>query len=231
MRPLRIISYLSPSIPADFFRLIAADIGAELEFNEAISGPLPGDDEPFTTGRSDVGFVCSPTYRWLRGAVDLLPLPLPLDQRAIRRPVYFGDVVVRRESAATRLEDLRGGVWAYNDRNSNSGWFSMLERLGDSFFSRCIASGSHLNSIEMVRYGEADAASIDSNVLRMRPWSGLRVIESWGPFPVQPAIVRAGVAVETKAHVARHLLTLHTRHDLRPFGFERFIEPDDSLYR
>src|SRR5439155_12224403 len=130
-----------------------ADLDATLEFNDAISGPLPGDDEPFTTGRADIGFVCSPTYRWLRPMVELLPLPVPTDPRAGSRPVYFGDVIARK--GVQRLDDLRGGVWAYNDRNSRSGWFSMLERVGESFFSRCIHSGSHLQSIEIVQSGAA----------------------------------------------------------------------------
>ena len=44
MKRLHIISYLAPSVPADFFRLIAGDLDATVEFNEAISGPLRGDD-------------------------------------------------------------------------------------------------------------------------------------------------------------------------------------------
>ena len=75
MKRLHLISYLAPSIPADFFRLIAGDLDASLEFN---------------------------------------------------------------------------AVWAYNDRNSRSGWFSMLDRVGKSFFAQTMHSGSHLRSIEMV---------------------------------------------------------------------------------
>jgi ABC-type phosphate/phosphonate transport system substrate-binding protein len=225
---LRIISYLAPSIPAEFFRLIANDIDATVEFNEKISGPLPGDEEPFTSGRADVGFVCSPTYRWLRPAVELLPLPVPLDARANGRPVYFGDVIARE--GITSVEQLRGGVWAYNDSNSRSGWFSMLDRLGRSFFSRCVHSGSHLQSIEMVRSGAVDAAAIDSNVLRLQRRAGITVVESWGPFAIQPVIVPASLDLETKTHVANSLLTLHKRHSLAPFGFERFVPADERLY-
>ncbi|HUJ12177.1 MAG TPA: PhnD/SsuA/transferrin family substrate-binding protein [Thermoanaerobaculia bacterium] len=228
--PLRIISYLAPSIPSEFFRLVAEDLGASIEFNETISGPLEGDDEPFTSARSDVGFVCSPTYRWLQPRVELLPLPVPLDPRAQERPVYFGDVVVRKDSAFERFDQLRGRVWAYNDRNSRSGWFSMRERAGESFFGRCVHSGSHLRSIEMVRSGAADAASIDSNVLLRHATRDLRVIESWGPFGIQPAIVRADLERDVKTSIARRLLTLHERHALEPFGFRRFVEPEAGLY-
>lgn len=227
---MKLISYLAPSIPADFFRLIADDLGASIEFDESISGPLPGDDEPFTTGRVDVGFVCSPTYRWLRPKVTLLPLPVPVDARANGRPVYFADVVVRAEMNATSLDDLRGKTWAYNDRNSRSGWFSMLERCGEGFFSDLVASGSHLRSLEMVRDGVVDAAAIDSNVLLLDGAAGLRVIDTWGPFAIQPAIIRATVDAVEKTRIATALLTLHERHDLSRFGYQRFVEPDESLY-
>ena len=230
MKPLHIISYLSPSIPADFFRVIASDLEATLEFNEAISGPLAGDDEPFSDGRADVGFVCSPTYRWLQRKVELLPLPVPIDPIANGRPLYYGQVIVRANSSIKTFEDLRGRTWAFNDRNSRSGWLWMLERAGAEFFSRHIHSGSHLRSIDLVRSGAADAASIDSNVLLRQDAGDLRVLESWGPFAIQPAIVRVGLESSAKNRVAHALLTLHQRQALEPFGFTRFVPPDESLY-
>ena len=84
--------------------------------------------------------------------------------------------------------------------------------------------------IELARSGEADAASIDSNVLLRENASDLRVIESWGPFAIQATIVRAGLGAESKSRVAEALLTLHERHSLERFGFARFLGPDESLY-
>jgi len=235
---LRLVTYLSPSIPAELFHLIAADIGASVSFEEAISGPQPGDEEPFTRGAADVGFICAPSFRFLNAeerTVELLPLPVPVDPRANGEPVYFADVVVRADSTARSLDELRGLRWAYNDRNSKSGWFSLLERCGepDAFFSAVVASGSHLRSLEMVARGEADAAAIDSNVLRLRGTPELRVLESWGPFPIQPAIIRAAMPEETKARVAQALLTIHERHGdaLQRLGVARFTVGDERAYR
>ena len=217
---LRLISYLAPSLPEELFRLVARRLEASIEFETSNSGPLEGDDDPFADGRADVGFVCAPTYHWMRDRVSLLPALVPLDPRAGGRPVYFADVVVRPESGIERFEQLRGRRWAYNDRNSRSGWFSMLDRVGGDtrFFSDLVHAGSHLQSLDAVCRGTVDAAAIDSNVL-FRDARGLRIIESWGPFPIQPVIVRNGVDDATKARVANALLEIG---DLSPFGFARF---------
>ncbi|HEX7192351.1 MAG TPA: PhnD/SsuA/transferrin family substrate-binding protein [Thermoanaerobaculia bacterium] len=239
---LRLITYLSPSIPAGLYELIARDLAeqcgvpTDLTFEERISGPLAGDEDPFASGAADVGFVCSPSFRFINRsdrAVELLPLPVPTDPRAAGNPVYFADVV-----AASNIQtfvDLRGARWAYNDRNSKSGWFSMAERCApqspEEFFGELIASGSHLRSLDLVSSGAADAAAIDSNVLRMLSHS-LRVIESWGPFAIQPSVIRAAVPEPTKRRVADALLTMHERHaeTLVRFGLLRFVTGSEADY-
>jgi ABC-type phosphate/phosphonate transport system substrate-binding protein len=239
---LRLLTYLSPSIPRGLYELVAGDLGAELRFEEAISGPLAGDDEPFSRGLADVGFVCSPSFRFLNATsrvVDLLPLPVPVGERAAGRPVYFADVVVRADSLVSTFEGLRGGRWSYNDRNSKSGWFSMLGRVApepaETFFEALVQSGSHLRSLDMVASGAADAAAIDSNVLALHRGfhPELRVLESWGPFPIQPAIVRRTLPADEKARIAATLLTMRERHAdaLQRFGVARFVTGDEAQYR
>jgi ABC-type phosphate/phosphonate transport system substrate-binding protein len=231
---LRFLSYLAPSIPHELFTLVARHVADSCEvetsvtFDTTISGPLEGDDDPFADGRADVGFVCGPTYRWMRDRVTLLPALVPLDARAGGRPVYFADVVVRAGSGIEQFDQLRGRKWAYNDRNSRSGWFSMLDRVGGNtrFFADLVHAGSHLQSLEAVCRGTVDGAAIDSNVL-FRDSRGLRVIESWGPFPIQPVIVRNGVDDALKSRVANALLEIG---DLTPFGFARFARVTAADY-
>lgn len=237
---IKLISYLAPSIPAEFFELVAKHIesstgvATSISFEQAISGPLAGDDDPFADARADVGFVCAPSVRFLGSEVAVLPSPVPSDPRANGRPIYFADVVVRASSTFERFDDLRDTTWAYNDPNSKSGWFSMLERAGDShFFAKCVQSGSHLRSLDMVASGEADAAAIDSNVLRLNRRDDLRVIETWGPFAIQPVIVRASIDDATRNRIAYALLTMHDEHaeSLKSFGFAGFAEPEPGAYR
>ncbi|CAA9456887.1 MAG: ABC transporter, substrate-binding protein (cluster 12, methionine/phosphonates), partial [uncultured Rubrobacteraceae bacterium] len=99
------------------------------------------------------------------------------------------------------------------------------------FFGRLCCSGSHLNSMEMVAGGEVDAAAIDSNVLRIKLRSApelrgrLRVIETWGPFPIQPVVLRSGLHPELKKRLRATFLSIDgatVPPTLARFGLERF---------
>ena len=245
---LRLISYLAPSIPAEFFELVAqviaegTGIEVQLRFDERISGPLPGDANPFADGAADVGFLCSPSYKWLRQELNLLPVPVPAGARADGRPVYFGDVVVHEQSPFIKFEDLRARRWAYNDRNSRSGWLGMLDRIAPlpphEFFSEVVHAGSHLESLRLVKTGRVDAAAIDSQALlkeRGRDADApaeVRIIESWGPFPIWPIVIRTGVPEQVRMSVHNALLRAHVAfgEQLRSYGFVRFVEAERAAY-
>jgi phosphonate transport system substrate-binding protein len=248
LEKLTLITYLSPSIPAGLYRLIADHIREEcgvdtaVTFEERISGPLPGDDNPFANARADVGFLCAPSFRFLQPNVELLPVLVPNDPRSASRPVYFSYFIVPASSTAESIDDLRGGRWAFNDRNSKSGWFSLLDRIApepaESHFSSLIAAGSHVQAIRLVAHGDADGAAIDSNVLRLQLAqhpelaSRIRVLQSWGPFAIQPSVIRSSIEPALKRRIASALLTLHNVRggELSSFGFERFVESDRSVY-
>lgn len=245
---LRLISYLAPSIPHDFFRLVAeaitlgSGIEVQVTFDERISGPLPGDENPFANGSADIGFICSSSFPWLSGELELLPVPVPTDERSNANPVYFSDVVVHKDSPYGVFHDLKGQRWAYNDENSRSGWFSLMDRIAplspQEFFSEVINAGSHLESLRMVRIGQSGAAAIDSNTLRneMRKDENvlreIRILESWGPFPIQPVVIRADIPASIQRTVSESLLRAHESFGprLRDFGFLRFVHTNRSFY-
>jgi phosphonate transport system substrate-binding protein len=187
--------------------------------------------------------MCAPSFIWLR---ELRPQPVELlgvapvfeDERNLGKPDYFCDVVVRSDRRIQSFADLRGGSWLYNDACSLSGYFSLLEKLAESgadesFFDTVSCAGSHLNSIEALLNGDADAAAIDSNVLRIRLREvpdlseKLRVIETWGPFPIQPVVVRSTLPLELKDHLREAFLTTEndgsTRRILERYGLIRFV--------
>ena len=81
-------------------------------------------------------------------------------------PSHRSFIVVSRSSGAETVEELRGGRFAVNGWDSNSG-MNLPRRLlaplagGAAFFSGVIVSGGHVRSMEMVATGEADVAAID----------------------------------------------------------------------
>jgi phosphonate transport system substrate-binding protein len=251
------LSYLAPSIPEALFELLAGEIEAatgapvELAFETRVSGPSPEDD-PFATHRAHLAFVCAPSYPALKEAgspVVLLPAaPVFDDPRADGRPVYYSDVVVRSSRAAARFEDLAGSVWAYNDRRSRSGWLNMLARLGEighvgapeAFFTGLVPAGSHLRSLELVAGGSADAAAIDSNTLRLvrrrepEKAARLRVLESWGPMPIQPVLASTALPEPLRERIAGALLRLAenpaARERLAEFEVRGFAPVEEATY-
>ncbi len=243
------MSYLSPGIPRAFFEAVveharrALGRRASLSVESRVSGPMRGAGDPFSRGEADVGFMCAPSLFWLLEAavppVELLPAaPVFRDDRAPGEAVYFSELVVRSDSPAASFLDLRGRSWAYNDPCSLSGYYNVLKRLAkmgeyDGFFGRTCCSGSHLNSMAMVVRGEVDAAIIDSNVLRLKLRSApelggrLRVIETWGPFPIQPVVLRRGLHPDLGEGLRAALLSIGEDSPVAPaladFGLERFV--------
>ena len=242
------MTYLSPGIPKAFFEAVVEYVRralgqrALLSVESRFSGPARGADDPFSRGEVDVGFMCAPSFFWLRELkgppVELIgAAPVFRDGRALGQPVYFSEVVVRRESQVRSFSELRGCSWAYNDPCSLSGYYNLLKKLMEigedgRFFDRVRCSESHFNSMEMVASGEMDAAAIDSNVLRIKLRSApgllkrLRVIETWGPFPIQPAVLRSNLHPKLKDRLRTSLLgigaSFRTPPTLAEFGLERF---------
>ncbi|MGH3146012.1 MAG: phosphate/phosphite/phosphonate ABC transporter substrate-binding protein [Rubrobacter sp.] len=253
VRELRFITYLAPSIPRDLFDELVDHsrrwLGYEratLQVETRVSGPEKGAGDPFSRNEADVGFVCSPSYLWLRERepppVELLGgAPVYGDERNGGEPTYFCDVISHRDSAVESFTDLRGRSWAFNDACSLSGYYGLLQKLAEMgedgrYFGRVLHSGSHLDSIRMVAQGQADAATIDSNVLRMRkekdPALGnlVRVIDSWGPFPVQPVVVRSGFPKGVKSALRDAFLNVERSTALAGFGLKGFAPVTDKDY-
>jgi phosphonate transport system substrate-binding protein len=256
-REIRFVTYLAPSIPRALFEALAdhlqRSLGRErvsLRVETRASGPRKGHECSSFGNKADVAFMCAPSFVWLR---SLQPPPAELlgvapvfeDERNMGRPVYFCDVVVRDDAPIQTFSDLQGSSWAYNDASSLSGYYGLLNKLAESgtdesFFDKLVCSGSHLNSMEAILLGEVDAAAIDSNVLRIRLRGRpslaqkLRVIESWGPYPIQPVVVSSGLHPELKAELRAAFFSANederTRRVLQRFGLTRFVAVGEESY-
>lgn len=177
--------------------------------------------------------------------VVLLAAPVMQAVRYGGQPVYFTDVIVRRDRPWRSMADLRGKSWAYNGSDSNSGYNMPRDYLlahGETggFFGRTIASGSHQRSIQMVLDGEVDASGIDSLVLEMetkyRPElaASLRVIEAIGPCPIPPVVASTTLSPQVRDQLRRELLAMHADDEgaaiLRAGLIARFVPVEDAYY-
>ncbi|MEX2518183.1 MAG: PhnD/SsuA/transferrin family substrate-binding protein [Paracoccaceae bacterium] len=130
----------------------------------------------------------------LRDAVSLVGAPA-YDIPGCTPGRYRSEIVVRADDAAGDVAALKGRRFAYNDRDSQSGWAAFAAAFVDptAFFRDCIPSGGHRLSIRAVAEGRADAASIDAVSWRLalahEPAAAeLRVLGSTPPTPGLPYI-------------------------------------------
>ena len=178
-------------------------------------------------GEIDMGWICGAPYvnKIARGVpLKILAAPVMAHPRYKNRPIYFSDVVVRADSQHKTFVDLRGARWAYNEKNSHSGYhavryFLATRNLNGNFFGRVVESGAHQNSVEMILRRDVDAAAIDSTVLEMmyanEPSlaSRLRVIETIGPSPMPPFVIGGHVSERIRLHIQHALVTMHKKVD------------------
>jgi phosphonate transport system substrate-binding protein len=198
--PLRFATYLAPSM-RPVYAAIVAYVGRQVGRPATLT--TRRDFDAFARGTVDAAFICGLPYvlltRAAEPAVEPLAAPVLQGARYGDRPIYFSDVIVRHDSPARCLRDLRGRSWAYNDVSSHSGYnltrYTLLG-LGEThgFFGRVVAAGYHQEAIRLVARGEVDAAAIDTQVLaialRDHPAlrGQLRVIETLGPATIQPVV-------------------------------------------
>lgn len=243
-RPLRFVSFLAP-VMFPVYEFISRHVGRCLGVaTELTAGRCYGE-----LADADVSFVCGLAYIELCGPgrlpLTLVAAPVLAGPRAGGRPVYFSDVVVRRDSPFRTFADLRGASWCYNERLSHSGYGITRYRLVQTgrtggFFGRVVEAGFHDRSIRLVREGAVDASAVDCHVLALAlrddptlAWE-LRVIDSLGPSTIQPVVAAERLPVTLRDGIRRALLG--TADDPRARGWlargliDRFVAVDDASY-
>lgn len=203
----------------------------------------------FDAGKIQLCWLCGLPY--VRKAdrpapeIELLATPVMAAARYGGQPVYFSDVVVRQRSRFGSFNDLRGASWAYNEPDSHSGYNVVrhhLRRLGRTggYFGGIVESGAHQVSLKMIVDGDIDASAIDSTVLeaecaRMPHLRGaIRVIDTLGPSPMPPWVMRKNLPVALKHSLRTVFLAMgddiEGRDILQTWGITRFVAVNDATY-
>ena len=243
---VRFANFLSPLLQ-ETYDAIAVHIGRALSLT--VTSSVGQELVEFHLGQADLGFLCGLQYVRLsekaNNPVELLVAPILSSERYQQRPIYYSDVIVRRESPYASFDDLRGCTWAYNEETSHSGYnlveYNLLERkVHGHYFGKTMKSGSHLQSLRLVLAGEADATAIDSHILdvvlqRNRQLaSQITIIDMFGPSSIPPIVIARRLPLQLKNDIQNVLTRMHQdahlAQMLRSGGIERFIAVQDKQY-
>jgi phosphonate transport system substrate-binding protein len=244
--PLRFATFLAPNM-LPVYRFLAARIADRL--GRPVELVVGASFDQFEQGDVDLGVICGLPYVWLADRrpppVEPLAAPVLAGDRYGGRPVYYSDVIVHRDSPITRLEELRGCSWAYNEPASHSGHtvtLYSLVRMGarPGFFAQVVEAGFHQRAIRLVAQGRIDAAAIDSLVLAVelrdhpRLVDRLRMVGSFGPSTIQPVVAASRLPDRLKHQVQDVLVGLGddpSAPAALDHGFiRRFAAVDDAAY-
>jgi ABC-type phosphate/phosphonate transport system substrate-binding protein len=161
-------------------------------------------------------------------------------------PTHCGLFIVPAGSPARELADLRGGVFLFNNRHSNSGMNLPRRALaeiadGRPFFAVVTETGSHPGNLDRIARAEADATAVDnvthafwSHYRSYAAWR-VRVLASTPPSPAIPFVTSVATppatvqilrkALRVLAHEARYEAV---RNGLR---LTDIVDVPDTTYR
>jgi phosphonate transport system substrate-binding protein len=235
-RPLRFATFLAPNL-LPVYRFLAEQISHRL--GRPVELVVGTSFDQFERGQADLGVICGLPYVWLADRrpppVEPLAAPVLTGERYAGRPIYYSDVIVQRDSPITRIQELQGRSWAYNEPASHSGHsltLYALVRMGarPGFFASVVEAGFHQRAIRLVASGRVDAAAIDSQVLaedfRDHPQvaASLRVIGSFGPSTIQPVVAASRLPDQLKTAVREMLLGLGGRAEAKSALAQGLVE-------
>lgn len=256
---LRLLTYMCPDIPVSTFAFLrncieeATELETDLIVEDRFNGPTAERANPFTNDLADIVALHSTNYLELKKQnqehMQLCPIaPVFQHQHAAGRPVYFSEIIIhaRNKDKYKDIIDLKGCGWAYNDKNSLSGNVVVLNHLkkelktNANHFGTILESGSHLNSIKMVRDATVEAAAVDSAVLagylqeHVEDKESFVSLASLGPLPIFPFLFNDRLPDKIKGKITEELLALNSSSKwqlhLKETGIESFAPVTKDLY-
>jgi ABC-type phosphate/phosphonate transport system substrate-binding protein len=189
-------------------------------------------EEPSGTSITQIcGYPLRTTYR---GRFTILGIPAYVVP-GCEGQSHRAFIIVSAASTITRAEDLRGGNFAVNSMDSNTGMnlprhFIAKFAAGKQFFNRVIVTGSHRASMQAVARGDADAAAIDCVTFGLHAEydpakiAGLRVLAHTSASPSIPFVTSCTTGQRTVSALRRALHKFSTRADFAPLRYALRIE-------
>lgn len=118
------------------------------------------------TGKVEFAWVCGYPYVRNKDAMNLLAVPVYQG-----KPTYRSYLIVPASDHQTAsIADLRGKVFAFSDRDSNSGYLVPVHELlslhqkPNGFFAKTFFTWSHRNVVQAVADGLAQGGAVDGYI-------------------------------------------------------------------
>jgi len=220
---------------------IGAKLGREVEF---VQRKTYGEiNELLARGQIDLAFICSGPYALGKEKYGLELLATPQVQNS---HFYQSYLIVNKNSMFQSMADLRGGVFAFTDPDSNSGklvptvWLAQMGEKPETFFRKTIYTYSHDNAILAVARGLVDGAAVDGLIWeyfrKKNPifTSKTRIIRKSEPYGIPPIVGSKSLAPRMKTLIRQELFAMHQdpqgQKILNELLIDRFISPRDEWY-
>ncbi len=201
-------------------------------------------NELFLKQQIDLAFICSGPYAIGKEKYGFEALATPVIRG---NPFYQSYLIVNKNSAIEKIEDLRGGVFAMTDPASNTGamvplyWLVKMGEKPETFFKNITYTYSHDNSILAVARSLVDGAAVDGviweyyNARNPLNTSQTRVIKKSIPFGSPPFVASKRLSSKIKEKARDLLLDMHQdvkgRIILKELMIDRFVSPEEIWYQ
>ena len=195
------------------------------------------------TGEAQFAYTCTGAYLSGRKEFGLEVLAVPVVNS---RTTYNSYIIVNKNSAHQKFEDLKGKIFAFTDPLSLSGkiypayLLETMDTTEQEYFGKTFYTSSHEKSVESVAYGLAGGAAVDSLIfedmkrLKDPAVDKVRIIHVSPPYGIPPMVVSPGTDKSQKQLMLSTLLKMKDdparREILKELHIKKFILPDPSIY-
>jgi phosphonate transport system substrate-binding protein len=225
----------------ELLEYIAEKLGREIKL---VQRKTYGEiNQLISAGQIDLAFICSGPYASGREKFGFEALAMP---RVRGSHLYQSYLIVNKDGPIQTLADLRGKIFAFTDRESNTGklvptyWLGLEGEKPENFFGNTIYTYSHDNSIMAVAMSLVDGAAVNGQVWeyyhRRDPvfTAKTRVIRKSEPFGNPPVVASSRLPSKMKERMRDLLLNMHQdpqgKKILKKLMIDRFIAPIEGCY-
>lgn len=193
-------------------------------------------------GQLDFAWICG--YPYIRHKSQLRLMAVPLYQG---KPLYRSYLIVPSSDKTTRsLADLRGGIFAFSDPDSNSGYlvpqYALHEQGLDagSHFRKHFFTWAHDKVVNAVALNVADGGAVDGYVwetlalINPQLTERTRVVTRSKEFGFPPLVARKDVNITVFSRVQSVFLEMSEdklgSNLLKQVNLDGFVEGDPGLF-